>query len=72
MKKEMTRGGKSVVFILHGSGERGLCCCTELANQRNWPILHYCLRRLANIGHVDQYLTKLTNITAYLEFLEFS
>jgi hypothetical protein len=38
MKKEMTRGGKSVVFILHGSGERGA------VHAPSW------IRRVLNLG----------------------
>jgi hypothetical protein len=28
----------------------------------------FCCTELANIGHIDQYLPKLADITAYLEF----
>jgi hypothetical protein len=67
----MRPAGGDVMYCKKVEDSEVKCCCTELANRRNWPILPYCLRRLANIGHIDQYLPKLTNITAYLEFLEF-
>jgi hypothetical protein len=42
-------GGRRGIPVLY------VLCSTELANRRNWPILPYCLRRLANIGHIDQH-----------------